>query len=166
MNVIFDQTLFHRFMLDKHNVSVTTAFVSVRLIVLIHDYTEFHAMILTVPLESDLCRMEQIFIPDTQTSLCCSVLQHSGALARPKKHTSYNIASSTQCGFFCPEVMQNWWGSADVSQALKIETQLLGHVVLLFAAAEIIQTPSPLKYSSAVNPHSRLWCRTDCLKLN
>lgn len=42
--------------------------------------------------------------------------------------------------------MQNWWGSADVSQALKMETQLLEHVALLFATAEIIQTPWPLKY--------------------
>lgn len=56
-------------------------------------------MMLRVQLESDLCRVEQIFIPDTHTSLCCSVLQHSGASARPKKHTSYNIASSTQCVF-------------------------------------------------------------------
>lgn len=102
-------------------------------------------MKLRVQLESDLCRVEQIFIPDTQTSLCCSVLQHSGASVRPKKHTSHNISSSTQC-VFCPRVIQIWWGSADVSRALKIETQLLEHVELLYAAAEIIQMPSPLKY--------------------
>lgn len=37
MNIIFDQTLFHRFLLDKANVGVTTAFISIRLIVLTHD---------------------------------------------------------------------------------------------------------------------------------
>lgn len=130
-------------MSDKPNVSVTTAF-----FVLTHDQSGCHAMMLRVQLESDLCRVEQIFIPDTQTSLCCSVLQHSGASARPKKHTSYNIASSTPC-VFCPRVMQNWLGSADASQALKIET-LLEHVALLFAAAQISQAPSPLKYIGVI----------------
>lgn len=80
---------------------MSAAFILMRLIAHTQDFSDF--LILTVQLESEPCwrqmsRVEQIFIPDTQTSLCCSVLQHSGAIAVacPKKHTSYNV-------FFVPE---------------------------------------------------------------
>lgn len=73
---------------------MSAAFILMRLIAHTRDLSD--SVVLTVLLESDLCwhrvsRVEQILIPDTQTSSCCSVLQHSGALACPKKHTGHNV---------------------------------------------------------------------------
>lgn len=132
---------------------------------------------LGVQLESDLCRVEQIFIPDTQTSLCCSTVAPRHAL----KNTPATILLHPHNVFFVPEGSRTG-GAAQMCPRL----QLLEHVALLFTVAGIVQTPSSLKYigyfctvesrpyttpntqtqSSAVNPHSCLWCRADCLKLN